>query len=268
MKIDFAKTIAPSKNTFGKSSSGADKSSFAAENGENSNSESVESNDFASVLESLGEKEKNAESKNTDSSKKAERDVKTRETQVSHEKNASKSRASDDAVGEDAAAAANARTAVREITSAEVESVPPARQILHIADLERIVSSVRVNQLDGGQNQLVLTLKNSVFNGLQIKLTTDENKRVTAEFVAASEKVKAHIDSRSGELTELLRRRGVQVTSLQTTVDTGTSGKNQDQQRADHLEQLSAAPAAIQSDTEEVEPALEIKETSGHSYRV
>lgn len=93
-----------------------------------------------------------------------------------------------------------------------------ARAILHIVDLERIVSAVRTQVLAGGQREVTIELKRSVLEGLSVKLSSDGAGRVTAEFVAASERVRALVDARSAELADLLRSRGVNLADLKTGV--------------------------------------------------
>lgn len=94
----------------------------------------------------------------------------------------------------------------------------PARAILHIADLERIVAAVRTQLLASGRQEVTLELHRSVLEGLRVRLTTDGQGRVNAEFIAASEKVRAQLDARAADLNDLLRGRGVELASLRTTV--------------------------------------------------
>lgn len=92
-------------------------------------------------------------------------------------------------------------------------SVPAARQILHVADLERIVSTLRTIETKNSQ-QVLISLKNSVLEGLQIKLTVDENGKFKAEFLALNEKIREQINSRKSELSEILKNRGVKFQEL------------------------------------------------------
>jgi hypothetical protein len=94
----------------------------------------------------------------------------------------------------------------------------PARAILHIADLERIVAAVRTQLLNGGRHEVTLELQRSVLEGLRVRLTTDAQGRINAEFIAATEKVRAQLDARAPELSALLRGRGVELASLHMTV--------------------------------------------------
>jgi hypothetical protein len=85
-------------------------------------------------------------------------------------------------------------------------AAPAARAILHIADLERIVSSVRTDTFQN-QKQITIALKNSVLQGLQIKLTIAENGRIKAEFLALDEQIKKQLSRRKNELSEILKNR-------------------------------------------------------------
>jgi hypothetical protein len=97
--------------------------------------------------------------------------------------------------------------------SAEL-SIPAARSILHVADLERIVSTLRTIETKNSQ-QILIALKNSVLEGLQIKLTIDENGRLKAEFLALNEKIKEQLKARKNELSEIFKNRGVKFHQLE-----------------------------------------------------
>lgn len=114
--------------------------------------------------------------------------------------------------------------AVRE--AAPIGEATNARAILHIADLERIVAAVRTQLNPVGGREVTIELQRSVLEGLRVKLSADESGRVTAEFIAASEKVKAQLDSRSADLADLLRSRGVDLAALRTTIAADTGGQH------------------------------------------
>lgn len=97
-----------------------------------------------------------------------------------------------------------------------------ARSILHIADLERLVSIIRTQINLGGQREIILQLKRSVLEGLQVKILTDPAARVQIEFLAANEKVRQQIESHSQELAGILRGRGINLETLKTTIDSGS----------------------------------------------
>lgn len=94
-----------------------------------------------------------------------------------------------------------------------------ARSILHIADLERLVSTVRTQINLGGKREITLQLKRSVLEGLQIKITTGDDAKVQIEFLAANENVRSQIEKHSEELAGILRGRGVDLDTLKTSVE-------------------------------------------------
>lgn len=97
-------------------------------------------------------------------------------------------------------------------------AAPAARAILHVADLERIVATVRAQNLKNAE-QLVIALKHSVLEGLQIKLTLDENGTLKAEFLAANEQIKNHLNARKLEIRQIFRERGVRLSDLSVRQD-------------------------------------------------
>lgn len=92
-------------------------------------------------------------------------------------------------------------------------SIPAARSILHVADLERIVSTIRTIETKNSQ-QVLISLKNSVLEGLQIKLTVDENGKLKAELLASNEKIREQINARKNELSEIFKNRGIKFQEL------------------------------------------------------
>ncbi len=93
-------------------------------------------------------------------------------------------------------------------------SIPAARSILHVADLERIVSTLRTIETNNSK-QVLIALKNSVLEGLQIKLTVDENGKLKAEFLALDERIKEQLKARKNELAEIFKNRGVKFQQLE-----------------------------------------------------
>jgi len=85
-------------------------------------------------------------------------------------------------------------------------AAPAARSILHVADLERIISTVRSETLQN-QKQVTIALKNSILEGLEIKLTITENGKLKAEFLALNEQIKKQLNQRKNELTDILKNR-------------------------------------------------------------
>jgi hypothetical protein len=83
---------------------------------------------------------------------------------------------------------------------------PAARSILHVADLERIISTIRTETFQN-QKQVTIALKNSVLQGLQIKLTLTESGKIKAEFLALDKQVEKQLNQRKRELSEILKNR-------------------------------------------------------------
>ena len=109
-------------------------------------------------------------------------------------------------------------------------SIPAARSILHVADLERIVSTLRTIETKNSQ-QVLISLKNSILEGLQIKLTVDENGKLKAEFLALNEKFKEQLKARRNELSEIFKNRGIKFQQLEfkTFSETESELKNADE---------------------------------------
>lgn len=93
-----------------------------------------------------------------------------------------------------------------QVNAGSEHSAPAARSILHVTDLERIVSTVRTETFQN-QKQITIALKNSILEGLQIKLTITENGKLKAEFLALNEQIKKQLTLRKKELSEILRNR-------------------------------------------------------------
>jgi hypothetical protein len=261
--------IDPAKN-FTAPQSGSSKTNLSSSEGENRDGIGGEvqgSSDFASVLENLSSKKDSSDQKtDLNEPKEHEKDSHSKLEEQDHKtEQPSKDKTNN---REDAAGAAVAGR-FNTTDNSQFETalpVPPARAILHIIDLERIISSVRAQNFDGN-SQVVITLKNSVCSGLQIRLTSDENHRITAELIAGNEKVKTQIDARSGELADLLRQRGLKLTSLQTSVGSEMSGESGNRQQSDNLETRTVSANSAKNLEPEVEQAFDVSETASN-YRV
>lgn len=96
-------------------------------------------------------------------------------------------------------------------------AVPQARAILHIADLERIVSAVRSESFAGAK-QVTIDLKNSVLDGLRIQITLTEQGNIKAEFIALNEQIKKQLDARKTELQSVLKDRSIKCSELTVSV--------------------------------------------------
>lgn len=157
---------------------------------------------------------------------------------------------------------------LRETTSSAQEQ-PGARMILHIADLERIVSAVRTQTLAGGVREVTIELKRSVLEGLRVKLSTDGAGRVNAEFLAASERVRAQVDARASELAELMRSRGINLAEVRASVgDSGTDsrGGGQFAESNEGSTRVASASSAA-SDVSDIADGGANAEESGTTYR-
>jgi flagellar hook-length control protein FliK len=145
------------------------------------------------------------------------------------------------------------------------------RAILHIADLEKIVAAVRSRVYADGSSEVTLELKRSVLEGLRVRLSADETGRVTAEFIAATERVRAQIEARSADLAEMLRSRGVNLAAVKTSVGADTSEQRERESRrqpeARAAGRIDGAQAA-QLQSEATDEALDEDALgSGTSYR-
>ncbi|HQU81943.1 MAG TPA: hypothetical protein PKY59_02390 [Pyrinomonadaceae bacterium] len=100
------------------------------------------------------------------------------------------------------------------LKSAPENPVAAARSILHVADLERIVATIRTETFQNSK-QVKIALKNSVLQGLEIKLTIDQNGKLKAEFLAQNEQIKKQLDARKRELKEIFVRRAVNFAQIE-----------------------------------------------------
>ncbi|HVF49402.1 MAG TPA: flagellar hook-length control protein FliK [Pyrinomonadaceae bacterium] len=155
------------------------------------------------------------------------------------------------------------------VESTYVSETTSTRAILHIADLEKIVAAVRSRLYADGRSEVTLELKRSVLEGLRVKLGADETGRVTAEFIAATERVRAQLDARTGDLAEMLRSRGVNLASIKTSVnaDTSEQRERQSEQRLAASAPTSADGSASVQDAASVETQDEDSTRSGATYR-
>lgn len=109
-------------------------------------------------------------------------------------------------------------------------SIPSARAILHIADLERIISSIRANNVATGK-QITIELKRSIFQGLELKLTIGKDKGVIAEFITSDENVKNQLNAKATEIAGILRDRGIKLTKLEMTFNSQSNDRQQNSQK-------------------------------------
>ncbi|MDQ3801645.1 MAG: flagellar hook-length control protein FliK [Acidobacteriota bacterium] len=146
-------------------------------------------------------------------------------------------------------------------------SIPAARSILHVADLERIVSAIRAQNLKN-ELAIVIALKHSVLEGLQIKLTVGENGKLKAEFLAASEQIKNQLDARRHELTAIIRERGINLAEMNVRqgADFSQSGETGGGQLSE--KQVSAPDSGELSTAESTAETADNESNNRISYRV
>ncbi|MFQ3581356.1 MAG: flagellar hook-length control protein FliK [Chloracidobacterium sp.] len=111
----------------------------------------------------------------------------------------------------------------RELRPEATSDVTP-RRILHVVDMEKIVATVRTQTFSGNEAQATIQLSHSILDGLSIKLQTDARGRVSAEITATTEAAKRIVDAHARELNDLLRMRGLDVTSFSTKLAEGDAG--------------------------------------------
>ncbi len=138
--------------------------------------------------------------------------VESKSTKRDDEKNFS-----DQDSSRDQSAWSPAHTLTTELGGDVETSTPPARSILHIADLERIVSAVRTESF-ADSKEVTIDLKNSVLDGLRIKLTLTEQGTLRAEFLALNEQIKKQMDARKNELHSVLKDRSIKCGELKISV--------------------------------------------------
>ena len=223
--------------------------------------------DFASVFDEVVSRAEPRDEEASDGDRRVSRETERAEQEASARRREERDGGSNETGGEGRGGGFEHRAALRE-TAASGEATA-ARSILHVADLERIVSAVRSQIADGGRHVVTIELRRSVLEGLKVKLSADGGGRVTAEFIAASERVRSQLDARAGELAELLRGRGVNLAALRTGVETGAGGEGSGQ-REDLSQPVVPARAASIDDSsapQAVEPSEESDGGASNTYR-
>jgi hypothetical protein len=236
-------------------------------------SNAVPMGEFASIFESVvnRDKEKDSDDTSAKSDNKIDDDKDVENSSSKDHKRVSEKKENDDSEAggnaETNAGLAAWRMNSEQTPIANLENIN-ARAILHIADLEKIVSSIRTQLSDVNMPQVVIQLRNSVLEGLQIKLSTDANGKIIAEFVSKSEKARLQVESKTKELADILHNRGIQLSSIKTTLaDSSTDNQNNQKQPAfDELQKLTAKPAATIVQTEEKQEV--VRTATNNSYRV
>lgn len=109
---------------------------------------------------------------------------------------------------------ASAQIVSSNLKSAPENPVAAARSILHVADLERIVATIRTETFQNSK-QVQIALKNSVLKGLEIKLTIDANGKLKAEFLSQDSQVTKQLKARKRELNEIFIQRAVNFSEIE-----------------------------------------------------
>lgn len=198
---------------------------------ENINISQTGSQTFASVLDRVAkpkDKERDKDFKESDKaqSKETEESEETEETEDSLQplyEEAKRSKREKSNSNDSGNGFGQMNNGVNETFNAAPSDAVSARAILHIADLERIVSAIRTKIQTGVQSEVLIELKNSVLDGLKIRLSANGENHISAEFIAATERVRAQLDTRLSDLSDLLRSRGVTLAELKTSLSSGQS---------------------------------------------
>ncbi|MET0646055.1 MAG: hypothetical protein ABW208_05490 [Pyrinomonadaceae bacterium] len=175
--------------------------------------------DFASVFDEVASRPEPREEESAEGDRRVSREAERSEHEGTAQRREEREGGSNDTGGDGRGGGFEHRAALRE--TSVTNDATAARSILHVADLERIVSAVRSQVADGGRHVVTIELRRSVLEGLKVTLSSDGAGRVTAEFIAASERVRSQLDARASELAELLRGRGVNLAALRTGVEAG-----------------------------------------------
>ncbi|MDH3494651.1 MAG: hypothetical protein OEM82_13935 [Acidobacteriota bacterium] len=108
-------------------------------------------------------------------------------------------------------------SAVPEKSERGVLFAPPARSILHVADLERLVALIRTEKA-GAMHAVSVKLNHSVFEGLEFRVSFEKGHGLSAEIVAGSETVRSALLERAHELIRLFAERGIELGSLNVSL--------------------------------------------------
>lgn len=226
--------------------------------------------DFASVFDEVVSRPERRDEEAHDNDRRVSRETERAEHDGSTRRRDEREGGSNQTGGDGRGGGFEHRAGLREVSA--VGDTTSARAILHIADLERIVSAVRAQVVEGGRHVVTIELRRSVLEGLKVKLSADSGGRVTAEFFAASERVRSQIDARAGELAELLRGRGVNLAALRTGVETGAGATgNEGDRPGEELSQTVGGVRAASTDASNApaagEPAEETEGGAANTYR-
>lgn len=224
--------------------------------------------DFASVFDEVVSRPERRDEESPEGDRRVSRESERAEQDGTARRREEREGGSNQTGGDGRGGGFEQRAGLREVSA--VGESTSARAILHVADLERIVSAVRAQLVEGGRHVVTIELRRSVLEGLKVKLTAEGGGRVTAEFIASSERVRAQLDARAGELGELLRGRGVNLAALRTGVETGagaTGGDHQNEEFSQSVGRALAASTDAADATQAAEPAAETGGDASNTYR-
>lgn len=228
--------------------------------------ETVEGNaaaerDFASVFDEVVSRPERRDEEPPEGDRRVSRESERPEQDGSARRREEREGGSSNNPGEGRGGGFEQRAGLREVSV--VGENTSARAILHVADLERIVSSVRAQLVEGGRHVVTIELRRSVLEGLKVKLTAEGGGRVSAEFIASSERVRTQLDARAGELAELLRGRGVNLSALRTGVETGAGAGGDGDSQSEELSRAVGRALAASTEAANAPQAAESSEETG-----
>jgi hypothetical protein len=265
MKIDNSKTV--NQKDFARTNQTLNSQNNLSDNYQSDSSE-LPLGEFSTIFESLVNRDKDSvddkNSKTDDSKLEEKENLENDHKRVSERKDDGESETGSNA--ESNAGMAAWRMDATQMPVANLENIN-ARAILHIADIEKIVSSVRTQLTDLNVPQVVIQLKNSVLEGLQIKLSADANGKIIAEFVSKSEKARLQIEAKTRELAEILHNRGINLSSVKTSLAADASTDNNDQQRNSRNE-IPINKLKFESKTEHIDADEVLRTSTSNSYTV
>jgi hypothetical protein len=143
-----------------------------------------------------------------------------------------------------------------------------AAPILHTTDVDSIVTACQVQIATNGRQEVMLELSHSMLEGLRVKVSTDGAGRNTANFLAANEGIKALLDSRSSELIEQLRARGITVAEFKSSVTAdGNDRHDAREQQRPSAERIAGKTDVVASSGETETTTSEDSLAAGATYR-
>jgi len=215
-----------------------------------------EKSDFAGVLEKVTRSHNQSTSRNAEQSPAGHTDT-------------HKTRTREEDKLEAGVMATNEQPLTREaVSSAEVNT--ESRAILTPVDLDSIVNACHVQLAANGQQTVTLELSRSMLEGLRVKISSDAGGRITADFLAANEGIKSLLDSRSSELIEQLRLRGVNVAEFKSSVAADANDRNdsrREQQPTARSERITGGTEAVASLNESEPDTTDDGRAIGATYR-